>query len=176
MSDKEKMWKVYRYWIVLNGEEWSYVGKTGFTYQCERSGKDGASYKKSPKFYKAIQDYGFNNFNYEVMWQTSDEDEAYELEKMSIELLDSIEHGFNTASGGRGAPGYLRSEQTRKRISDKQLKKTVFQLGPNQEVINQFSSSREAARVTGICQCHISEVCNGKRKTAGGYSWSRTLD
>ena len=32
-----------------------------------------------------------------------------------------------------------------------------------------FESAAEAYRVTGICK--ISEVCNGKRKTAGGYVW-----
>ena len=35
--------------------------------------------------------------------------------------------------------------------------------------IASFESAAEAYRVTGICK--ISEVCNGKRKTAGGYIW-----
>lgn len=35
-----------------------------------------------------------------------------------------------------------------------------------------FESSREAERKTGVAQSHISSVCNGKQKTAGGYHWT----
>lgn len=34
-----------------------------------------------------------------------------------------------------------------------------------------FKGTREASRRTGIAQSNISQSCNGKRKTAGGYHW-----
>lgn len=34
-----------------------------------------------------------------------------------------------------------------------------------------FSSAMEVSRQTGINRSHISEVCNGKLKTSGGYHW-----
>lgn len=34
-----------------------------------------------------------------------------------------------------------------------------------------YESTREAARQTGIAQSSISQCCNGKLKTAGGYHW-----
>ena len=34
-----------------------------------------------------------------------------------------------------------------------------------------FQSLREAERETGINHCNISQVCTGKRKTAGAYHW-----
>jgi hypothetical protein len=34
-----------------------------------------------------------------------------------------------------------------------------------------YSSASAVQRETGICQSHISQCCNGKRKTAGGYHW-----
>ena len=34
-----------------------------------------------------------------------------------------------------------------------------------------YSSAAEAHRQTGISASHISECCNGKRKTAGGSAW-----
>ena len=40
-------------------------------------------------------------------------------------------------------------------------------------IINKFNSIREAKDITGIG--HISCVCRGKRKSAGGYYW-RYLD
>ena len=35
----------------------------------------------------------------------------------------------------------------------------------------EFVSTRDAWRKTGINYCHISECASGKRKTAGGYRW-----
>lgn len=40
-----------------------------------------------------------------------------------------------------------------------------------EEVINSFGSIVLASRQTGIAGSAISNVCNGKRVTAGGYKW-----
>lgn len=34
-----------------------------------------------------------------------------------------------------------------------------------------YAGCNEASRMTGICNSSISDCCNGKRKTAGGYEW-----
>lgn len=49
----------------------------------------------------------------------------------------------------------------------------VRQLDLKGGLINEFSSTREAERETGILQSSISRVCTGGRgrKTAGGYRW-----
>ena len=39
------------------------------------------------------------------------------------------------------------------------------------ELLASFPSTMEAKRVTGINNCNISQCCNGKRKSAGGYIW-----
>ena len=39
------------------------------------------------------------------------------------------------------------------------------------ELLATFPSTNEADRVTGIYKSCISECCNGKRKSAGGYVW-----
>lgn len=49
--------------------------------------------------------------------------------------------------------------------------KPILQLNKNGEIIGEFHSAREAARQLGINSPHIVDVCNGKRKTAGGYIW-----
>lgn len=46
----------------------------------------------------------------------------------------------------------------------------VLQITKTGQVIKEFISINEAGRQTGIK--HISEACNGRRKTAGGYVWS----
>ena len=53
-----------------------------------------------------------------------------------------------------------------------QQRKVVLQLDKNtNEIINIFSSIKAAARSINKNHCHISEACNGKRKTAYGYKW-----
>lgn len=49
------------------------------------------------------------------------------------------------------------------------LSKSVIMLDRNNNVLNTFSSYSEATNKTKIL--HISEVCNGKRKSAGGFLW-----
>lgn len=51
----------------------------------------------------------------------------------------------------------------------------VFQLDLDGNIINEFSSSYEASRETGISQSSITNVCNGKRRIAGGFRWSKNL-
>ena len=121
MARKEKIWKIYRYWIIIAGEEWNYVGRTHLPYQCQRCGnlKTGSGYFKLSKFGSAIKKYGWENFHYEVLCETTDEEESYTLEKMTIELLNSVEHGFNTSLGGKGGnTGVIPSLETRKKRSE----------------------------------------------------------
>lgn len=49
--------------------------------------------------------------------------------------------------------------------------KPVAQYTKNGEFVSNYPSGAEAERQTGICNSHILECCNGKRKSAGGYLW-----
>ena len=46
----------------------------------------------------------------------------------------------------------------------------VIQLN-NGNVVEEFYSTQEASRQTGVPQANIYKVCVGERKTAGGYEW-----
>lgn len=41
----------------------------------------------------------------------------------------------------------------------------------NGKLIKTYNSATEVARKKGYAKAHISECCNGKRKTAYGYEW-----
>jgi len=47
--------------------------------------------------------------------------------------------------------------------------RSVIQINESNQIINKFNSIKEASEKTGIS--HISSVCRGKQKTAGGYIW-----
>lgn len=49
--------------------------------------------------------------------------------------------------------------------------KAVVQYTTDGVFMAEYPSTHESERITGISQSHISEVCRGKRKTAGGYIW-----
>lgn len=49
------------------------------------------------------------------------------------------------------------------------LNKAVLQYDLNGNFIKEFISAKEAKLETGASK--ISEVCNNKRKTSGGYDW-----
>lgn len=54
---------------------------------------------------------------------------------------------------------------------EKKKTRTVVQLSKTGEVIRAWSSMTEAAKQFGTSSQNISAVCNGRRRTAGGYIW-----
>lgn len=47
----------------------------------------------------------------------------------------------------------------------------ICQINDDGKIINTFSSSAEAKRVTGICDTSIIRCCRGTLQSAGGYKW-----
>lgn len=102
----------------------------------------------------------------------------------------SLEH-LRVAFTGKNSPHYgrKRSEETRRKISDA-LKSSplnhgrtgnmckhsqlVYQYDLQGNFIAEYAGQAEAARMTGIPQSDISNVCNGKLNVAGGYLWRKT--
>lgn len=56
-------------------------------------------------------------------------------------------------------------------LNRRDLSKPVVQYTSDGVFMALYPSTHEAERVTGISQANISRVCQGKRKTAGGYEW-----
>lgn len=87
-----------------------------------------------------------------------------EITKLNVETV----HNYLLKSG-------ITQEEIRKRQSElikKSKSKTVFQYDLNFNFIKEWDSLIEVERQIGINHRNISQVCNGKRKTAGGYIWS----
>lgn len=54
-------------------------------------------------------------------------------------------------------------------------RKTVYQYTLEGELVAVWSSASEVEKTLGFNRSHISQCCNGKRKTANGYRWSHNL-
>jgi len=76
-------------------------------------------------------------------------------------MKEQIEHSFRTGL-------------TKKRYgTDNKFSKEVYQYDTNLKLIEKHVSAAEAQRRFGFIKFHIYACCNGKRKTTGGYIWSR---
>ena len=47
----------------------------------------------------------------------------------------------------------------------------VLQINSSGEIMNRFSSIKEAERYLRVKKSHICECCKGKRKTSNGFAW-----
>ena len=70
----------------------------------------------------------------------------------------------------RSLIGRKQSKETREKILEAK-QKPIIQYNKNKEKIAEYISAVEAEKLTGVGRSHISQCCNGKRKSAGGYIW-----
>jgi len=57
------------------------------------------------------------------------------------------------------------------RENGKQSSKKVIQLSKDNEYIATYKSIKQASELLGIDASHITHVCKGQRKSAGGFIW-----
>lgn len=89
----------------------------------------------------------------------------------NLEWCSSSENARHSYKKGRREREYqtIRKDITEKMINS--TKKKVIQYDLQHKKIAIFESAMEAKRQTGVNNQSISLVCQGKRKTAGGFIW-----
>lgn len=103
--------------VAPNGKR--YVGKTCQTK--EQRWRNGAGYRHCPLFYKAIQKFGWENFEHNILADHLTEEEAEILEKQYVEAYQSNnpEYGYNLTSGGE--KGFCHSDVVKQKIHNSKL-------------------------------------------------------
>lgn len=197
------MYTIYAHILKLDGR--AYIGQTTKELEC-RSGKDGIGYHLSPKFYEAIQKYGWDNFEHIILETCETEEEADLLEQKYIQEYNSIENGFNILIGGhslygQGNPMYGKkhTEETKEKIRQSRLGKPNTEA--QKEAIRQstlggknhsaksvrcietgiiYGSATDAAVAIGKPRENggrsIARAARGERSIAYGYHWERVLE
>lgn len=109
------MYSIYMYTNTTNGKV--YIGQTKCSLE-ERAQVGGRNYRECPKFYNAIQKYGWGSFSPSIIATTESQAEANELEIFYISEYKSTddEFGYNISSGGMCD---THSPETRAKISQK---------------------------------------------------------
>ena len=171
---------VYMHINKINNKK--YIGITKQKCQ-DRWRHDGTGYKTQPKFYNAIQKYGWNNFEHVILFSDLSAYEAGEKEKILIKQFDSCNNGYNTSLGGnttnhsqetiekirKAMIGKTHSLETKQKIK---LQKEASQLRVQcLETKIIYDSLHEASKKTGIDISSIIKSCKGQTYRAGGYTW-----
>lgn len=136
-----------------------------------RWGKDGHGYK-SQYFSRAIQKYGWDNFQHIIMAQNLTKKDACALEKILISLLqtNNPQYGYNITSGGEATTGFHHTEETKERIAEL-VSHPVDQYDLSGKYIKSWRSAQVAARELNMDGSAILKCCNGKYQSSKGYVW-----
>ena len=134
----ETKWKVY---VHTSPSGKMYVGIT--SRDVRQRWQNGRGYIKNDHFYRAIQKYGWNKFEHEVIAENLTKDEACEMEKKLIKELKSNDYhfGYNISSGGEGGASGCPSSELQKKVTSERMKKAWRDPQYREKMIN-FSKQR----------------------------------
>lgn len=196
-SEEDQSWCVYMHTNKINNKV--YVGIT--KQKPERRWQNGYGYKNNQYFSKAINKYGWDNFEHIIFADNLTSNEAEHIEVLLIALYNTtnIDYGYNLSSGGSsGHVGVKHSDESKKKMVETRIKlysdgghprcgtvhtretkekmskakmKPIVQLTKDLKFVSEFESQTIASQSTGVNYSDISACCNKKRKSAGGFVW-----
>lgn len=138
-------YKIYLHNNKINNKK--YIGITSNSCSV-RWGNNGKNYSNQPKFWKAIQKYGWDNFEHIILDEVENKEEALKLESDLIKKYNSIEKGYNVSSFG--------NIETKSVICT-----TTGKI---------FNSINEAAEYYSISNSNLSHCLNGDYDTCGIFN------
>jgi len=98
-----KIYSIYRATNKINLKV--YLGFTSNFIKRKSAHKKNAERGCDVKFYRAIRKHGWENFIFDLVYQSVDKEHTRDImEPYFISEYDSIKNGYNSTSGGEGAP------------------------------------------------------------------------
>ncbi|EMU53255.1 GIY-YIG nuclease family protein [Clostridium butyricum] len=183
-NEKQCRYIVYIYTNKCNDKK--YVGMTNQSLKSRRGNSMFSDYRNCTEFYNAIQKYGAEAFEENVVAEFLSLEEAEAMEKKLIAELRTQEEafGYNLRSGGRDGKhskktkerigkankGMVISEEHKEQISRANSLKVVC-LEHKDGMTILFDSVKHAGKIAAGHPSTISKACKGINKTAGGYEW-----
>ena len=144
-----------------------YIGITSKESPEERWNR-GYGYYDNKHFYSAIQKYGWNNFQHNIVASGLTLKEACDMEQLLIEKYDAMnpEHGYNHTTGGNWSTP---DDTTRKKLSE-----SVKRSRQDPEVVKKISESLKGHQVSELTRQrkHSAETLANLK---GHSSWCKGL-
>jgi group I intron endonuclease len=163
----DNKWTVYIHINKINGKK--YVGITSQNPE-KRWGTNGCKYRKG-YFRNAINKYGWNSFQHDIVATNLCETDAKIIEKKLIEVLNTkAPNGYNLTLGGDGALGYSPTQETKCKMSkaskekwrDKEFLQKMIELRHNSNSVYQSKEFKEK----------ISSIVRGEKNPNYNHKWS----
>ncbi len=145
-------WCVYMHENRVNGKK--YIGIT--SQKPTNRWRNGAGYDKQPRFFAAIQRYGWDAFRHEILYTGLTQEEAERLEVDLIEKYETLneEKGYNIAPGG---VVFIPTGETRAKQSAARIGWT-----PSAETRQKMSDAKRGKRLSAEHRAHLSEAHTGR--------------
>ena len=151
--------------------------------------KNGSGYKGQLKFWEAIQQYGWDNFEHKILYTNLTAEEAGLIEQRLIKQYNSITNGYNVDKGGnitchsqetiekirQSMYGHQHTNETKEKIAKIKQAQSGMQV-ICLETNRIYPSFGAAMRDTGIDKSSISKACYNIVSSAGGYHWRLLVD
>lgn len=157
------MWCVYRH-VAPNGK--MYVGIT--SQRLSKRWNNGQGYKKNKYFTRAIEKYGWDNINHEVLMDNLTQEQASLAERIFIGYWDLTNpgKGYNLEAGGHN--GYNATEESRRKMSESKMGLYVGEKNPMYGKRHTDKSKRKMSEslmgrvITDEWRQRISEAMSGE--------------
>ena len=116
------IYSIYKSTNLITGKK--YIGFTVSFFKRKNQHKYESFNKKcsgyNSYFHKAIRKYGWNNFNWEIIYQSKDVDYCKKImENYFITEYDTYNNGYNETLGGEGSLGFRHTEQHKENLNIK---------------------------------------------------------
>lgn len=131
---------------------------------------------KKYHFYRAINKYGWENFQWEIIYQSKDKKHTLtKIEPYFIKFYNSYNEGYNMTFGGEGVFVQSVSLETRKKqslakIGHKMRIKFWSFLSPNGEVV-EFYDLKNFCKEKELNQSNMTAVAYGRRPHHKGWKY-----
>lgn len=177
---------VYAHINKINGK--IYIGQTVHGHRPSKRWRYGRGYVTQKYFYRAIQKYGWDGFDHEIIASNLTKEEADNFERLLITEFKTHDKrfGYNITLGGEGSFGLQHSEESKKKQSksmrkncenpeyiqkmrDVAPKRPVYQFTLDGIFVKFYKSAKEIERQTGINNRDVSKCALGQIPSMKGY-------
>lgn len=142
-----------------------YVGKTRLSLAVRRKRHESDAQKCAASyFHRALRKYGFDAFEWTVLYNDLDDDELVVYERLVIRKLKTKSpNGYNMTDGGEGWPGQVFSDAHRKNLSaakkgKKLSPQAVANIAKGHIGLKHSSATKEKLRKLGAGRKHTPEA------------------
>ena len=150
-----KKWCVYCHTNKVNGKK--YIGIT--SQEPTRRWQNGNHYNTQPYFWRAIQKYGWDGFQHEILYTDLSKESAEQLEVDLIKKYQTQDpnKGYNSADGGAARSGWSHTEDAKRRMSESRMGRVV-----SEATREKLSKANRGQKMSDEARAKMSAAKKGK--------------